>query len=67
MQAVIVPTSNMIAYIMRVEVELRHEGQAVQHNPHAALPQQQASWNQHPLLYLMALVFSIFILSYPEP
>lgn len=41
----IVPTNNIIAYIIRVEVEFRHEGHAEQHNEQAALPQQQASWN----------------------
>ncbi len=38
-----VPTINMIAYIIRVDVELRHDGQAAQHNEQAALPQHQAS------------------------
>lgn len=45
MQAVTVPTSNMMAYMRRDEVELRHDGQAEQHSEQAALPQQQANWN----------------------
>lgn len=43
MHAIIVLISSITAYIIRVEVELRHDGQAEQHKPHAALPQQQAS------------------------
>lgn len=43
MHAVMVPTSNMMAYMSRVEVEFRHDGHAEQHKEHAALPQQQAS------------------------
>lgn len=42
-QAAIVPNSNIKAYIILVDVELRHDGQALQHNEQAALPQQQAS------------------------
>ncbi|KAG7174202.1 hypothetical protein Hamer_G003106 [Homarus americanus] len=42
-QATIVPISIMTAYIMRVEVEFLHDGQAEQHKLHAADPQQQAS------------------------
>lgn len=40
-----VPNRSMMAYIIRVDVELRHAGQAV-HKEHAALPQQQASWKR---------------------
>lgn len=31
---------------MRVEVEFLHDGQALQHNPQAALPQQHASYEK---------------------
>lgn len=43
MQAAMVPSSSMTAYIIRVDVELRHDGQAEQHKLQAALPQQQAN------------------------
>lgn len=43
MQAAIVLTNRSRAYITRDDVEFRHEGHAVQHKEHAALPQQQAS------------------------
>lgn len=43
MHANIVPNNNIKAYIILVDVELRHDGQALQHNEHAALPQQQAN------------------------
>lgn len=43
MQAVIVTSSNITAYIIRVDVEFLHVGQAEQHKLQAALPQQQAS------------------------
>lgn len=39
-----VPTSNMMAYMILVEVEFRHEGHAAQHNEQAALPQHHASY-----------------------
>lgn len=42
-QATIVPINNIIAYIIRVEVEFRHDGHAAQHNEQAALPQHHAS------------------------
>lgn len=41
--AAIVPNSSKSAYIIRVEVEFRHDGQALQHNEQAVLPQQHAS------------------------
>ena len=34
----------MTMYIIRVDVEFRHDGQAVQHNWHAEVPQQQANY-----------------------
>lgn len=43
MHAIIVPANNITAYIILVDVELRHDGQAVQQREHAALPQQHAS------------------------
>ena len=43
MHDTIEPKSNMIAYIMRVDVEFRHDGIHEQHKLHAALPQQHAS------------------------
>lgn len=43
MQAVIVPTSNIKAYIIRDDVEFLQEGHAEQHSEQAVLPQQQAS------------------------
>ena len=42
----IVPRNNMTPYINLVEVEFRHVGHDRQHNPHAAVPQQQASYEQ---------------------
>lgn len=42
-QAAIVLSNSMIAYMILVDVELRHDGQAEQHNEHAALPQQHAN------------------------
>lgn len=51
MQAATVPSSSITAYMMRVDVELRHDGQAEQHNPQAALPQQHASCGKNNLLY----------------
>jgi hypothetical protein len=47
MHAAIVPSSNITAYIMRVDVELRHDGHAEQHRLHAALPQQHASCSKN--------------------
>ena len=46
MHAIIVPTSNTIAYATRVDVELLHDGHALQHRPHAALPKQQAAYKK---------------------
>lgn len=43
MQAAIITSSSMTAYMSRVEVELAHDGHAEQHKEHAALPQQHAS------------------------
>lgn len=43
MQAVIVPSSNIRAYIMRVLVLLRHDGHCEQHKLHAVPPHIQAS------------------------
>ena len=45
MQAAMVPKSSITAYMMRVDVELRHDGHAEQQRLHAALPQQHASCN----------------------
>lgn len=39
------PTNNMRAYINRVDVELRHDGHAAQHNEQAVPVQQQANYN----------------------
>lgn len=39
-----VPNKSITAYIMRVDVELRHAGHAA-HREHAVLPQQHASCN----------------------
>jgi hypothetical protein len=39
------PNNNINAYINRVEVELRHDGQAEQHSEHAVPVQQHASYN----------------------
>ena len=36
--------TNIKAYMIRVEVEFRHEGHAEQQSEHAAEEQQQASW-----------------------
>lgn len=44
MQETTVPTSNMMAYMILVEVEFRQEGQAAQHNEQAVLPQHHASY-----------------------
>lgn len=45
MQAATVPSRSITAYMMRVDVELRQDGHAEQHRPHAALPQQHANCN----------------------
>lgn len=45
MQATMVVTNSIKAYIIRVDVEFLHDGHAEQHNEQAALPQQQASLN----------------------
>lgn len=37
------PNSIIMAYINRVEVEFRHDGQAAQHREHAVPVQQQAN------------------------
>lgn len=50
MQATIVPTSNISAYIIRVEVEFRQEGHDAQHNEQAVLPQHHASCKMVPLV-----------------
>ena len=42
MQATIVPTSSISAYIMRVVVEFLDDGHIAQQNEHAVLPKQQA-------------------------
>lgn len=42
-QAVMVPKSIIIAYIMRDELEFLQEGHAWQQRPQAALPQQHAN------------------------
>lgn len=44
MHEITVPTSNMMAYIILVEVEFRQEGHDAQHNEQAALPQHHASY-----------------------
>lgn len=41
--AVTAPNNNISAYIIRVDVEFLHDGQAEQHREHAVLPQQHAS------------------------
>lgn len=41
-QATIIISSNMTVYMSREDVELVHDGQAEQHNEHAALVQQHA-------------------------
>lgn len=43
MQAAIVPMSNINAYMILVDVEFLHDGHALQHKEHAALPQQHAN------------------------
>lgn len=43
MQAAIVVTNNIRAYIIREEVEFLHDGQAEQQSEHAVLVQQQAN------------------------
>lgn len=43
MHATTVPTNNIIAYIIRVVVELFVLGHAAQHNEQAAFPKQQAN------------------------
>lgn len=45
MPEMIAPTSSIIAYINRVDVEFRHDGHAAQHNEQAVPVQQQASYN----------------------
>nr|CAI5866004.1 unnamed protein product [Callosobruchus analis] len=47
MQAAIVPTNNINAYMILVEVEFLHDGHAEQHKEQAALPQQHASYNKN--------------------
>lgn len=42
-QAAIVPINNIIAYIILVDVEFLHDGQAEQHNEQAADVQQQVT------------------------
>ena len=37
------PSKRNKVYMMRDDVEERHDGQALQHKPHAALPKQQAT------------------------
>jgi hypothetical protein len=44
MQAAMVPNNSIRAYMILDDVELRHEGHAAQHNEHAVLPQQHASY-----------------------
>lgn len=46
MHATTVPSSIMMAYMMREEVEFLHDGQAEQHRLQAADPQQHASCKQ---------------------
>lgn len=46
MQATIVPTNSIRAYMILEDVEFLHEGHAEQHREHAALPQQQASYKK---------------------
>ena len=51
MQAIITPTSIIIAYAIRVDVEFLHDGQALQQSEHAAVPTQQAREpTTHPIL-----------------
>lgn len=40
----IAPNNNIVAYIKRDDVELRHDGEALQHNEHAVPAQQQADY-----------------------
>ena len=49
MHAVMVPNSNITAYMIRDEDEFLHEGHAWQHSPQAALPQQHASCNDEKI------------------
>lgn len=44
--ATMAPTNNMTAYIIRVEVELRHDGHAEQHSENAVPVQQQAHYGE---------------------
>ena len=46
-QATAVPSRSIMAYIILVEVEFLHDGQAAQQSWQAAEPQQQANWKRN--------------------
>lgn len=56
MQAAMVPTNSIKAYIIREDVEFLHDGHAEQHKEQAVLPQQQANYKLKNLFVINLFV-----------